>query len=130
MSEVEDEYEVPVFSVFRGIGARVKYTYDFGDNWRHYIVLEKILPADPDVEYPVCTGGKRFCPPDDCGGVWGYYELLYAIRDPNYRHRQALALLGADFDPNAFSADDVNRKFALWRRRRDEQAPGESVGGE
>ncbi|MEV4345300.1 plasmid pRiA4b ORF-3 family protein [Actinoplanes sp. NPDC049596] len=51
---------------------KIQYTYDFGDNWEHEILVEKTTPADPTVAYPLCTGGRRAAPPDDCGGVWGY----------------------------------------------------------
>ena len=48
------------------------YSYDFGDGWVHEIQLEKILPREKDTSYPLCIDGKRACPPEDCGGVWGY----------------------------------------------------------
>ncbi len=62
---------------------RMEYVYDFGDDWQHEIKLEKILPSQEDVTYPRCVAGKRACPPEDCGGVWGYGELLEIISDPS-----------------------------------------------
>ncbi len=50
------------------------YSYDFGDDWRHDIVVEKIVPAEPGVAYPRCTGGRRDAPPEDCGGNWVFNE--------------------------------------------------------
>jgi hypothetical protein len=50
------------------------YAYDFGDDWRHDIVVEKIAPAGPGVAYPRCTGGRREAPPEDCGGIWAFNE--------------------------------------------------------
>jgi hypothetical protein len=79
------------------------YEYDFGDGWEHSVVLESRLPADPRGRYPMCTGGERHCPPEDCGGVDGYEELLAAIRDPRHeRHRELLKWVGGGFDPDAF----------------------------
>ena len=84
-----------------------------------------MLPPEAGQAYPVCVAGKRHGPPDDCGGVWGYYEMLCAIGDPEHRqHGKALNWLGADYDPEAFSVDAVNREFAAMRRRRIE-AEGE-----
>ncbi len=84
------------------------YTYDFGDGWEHKIQLEKILPRDKNVKYPICIAGKRACPPEDCGGVWGYKEFLEAIRDPNHeRHKELLEWVGGEFDPEYFDANEV-----------------------
>ena len=75
----------------------------------------------PEVYHPVCTGGKLACPPEDCGGVPGFYGLLDAISDPGHdQHEKLRDWLGDDFDPKAFSLDDVNRKLAFFHRRRDE----------
>ncbi len=57
------------------------YIYDFGDYWHHEIQLEKILPREKNVNYPVCIKGKRACPPEDCGGVGGYEDLLKIIKN-------------------------------------------------
>jgi hypothetical protein len=52
------------------------YVYDFGDNWEHRIQLEKILPREKNINYPICIKGKRACPPEDCGGIWGYEKSV------------------------------------------------------
>lgn len=59
-----------------------KYEYDFGDSWRHEVLLEGHPPTDPKATYPLCINGKRACPPEDCGGVWGYVDFLEAICIP------------------------------------------------
>lgn len=97
------------------------YTYDFGDNWEHKIQLEKIVPRDKKIEYPVCIAGKRACPPEDCGGIWGYEGLLEAIKDPNHEeHEGMLEWIGGEFDPEHFDVKEVSfgdpderRKFAF-----------------
>jgi len=94
------------------------YTYDMGDFWEHAIVLEKRLPVDPNLKYPACLGGERACPPEDCGGIPGYYDLLEARRDPtDPRHGELLAWVGEEWNPDAFSIDDVNRSLHGRRRR-------------
>ncbi|HSA32110.1 MAG TPA: plasmid pRiA4b ORF-3 family protein [bacterium] len=88
---------------------KMVYEYDFGDGWEHEILLEKILPADPDATYPVCIAGKRNCPPEDCGGPWGYANFLKAIQNPEHEeHEEFLEWIGGEFDPEHFDKDEVN----------------------
>lgn len=92
------------------------YEYDFGDNWSHEILVERILPMEEGVHYPICIKGKRACPPEDCGGVWGYAAMLEAIGDPQheeYDHR--MEWLGDDFDPEFFDLEAVNRELRKIR---------------
>jgi Plasmid pRiA4b ORF-3-like protein len=58
------------------VRTKFQYIYDFGDDWIHDVVLERILPADPEQQYPVCLVGKRNCPPEDVGGIWGYADFF------------------------------------------------------
>jgi len=91
-------------------GQKFSYEYDFGDSWEHELLLEKILESEAGITYPRCLKGKRACPPEDCGGVWGYEELLEVIQDPeNPEHEDMLEWLGDDFDPEEFDLDGVNR---------------------
>jgi len=90
--------------------ATFTYEYDFGDSWEHQIVVEKILPAEPGGQYPVCLAGIRACPPEDCGGVWGYEELLEVISDPLHEEYESMMeWLGGSFDPEEFDINQVNR---------------------
>jgi hypothetical protein len=86
------------------------YEYDFGDGWEHEIVVEKFLPVDPLVKHPVCLAGKRACPPDDCGGVPGYEDILKALKAKKKTEdrQEMLAWLG-DYDPAHFDKEEVNR---------------------
>jgi hypothetical protein len=103
---------------------RFTYEYDFGDSWRHAIEMEAALPAEEGVRYPRCLDGSQACPPEDCGGVYGYYELVEAWRNANETKQDAdseeyddrLEWLGEDFDPEKFSLDDVNRELLRLRR--------------
>lgn len=103
-------------------GGRFLYTYDFGDNWEHLVQVEKVLPPGPGVAYPRCVTGKRACPPEDVGGIWGYQEFLEAIEDPDHEeHESLLEWVGGEFDPEAFDSRAVNAALAVlgpspWER--------------
>jgi len=85
------------------------YVYDFGDNWIHKIQLEKILPTEKNINYPICIKGKRTCPPEDCGGIWGYEELLEIIRNPNHEEYEEMReWVGGEFDPEHFDVKEVS----------------------
>jgi hypothetical protein len=108
--ETEDERGVRLSQVARGPRATFIYEYDFGDSWEHEILVENVSPATPGARYPVCLAGARACPPEDCGGIWGYAELLEIIRDPDHpEHAEMQEWLGSDFDPESFDLDEVNR---------------------
>jgi hypothetical protein len=93
-------------------GARLSYDYDFGDDWEHRISVEKIFPAEPGVVYPRCVTGRRACPPEDCGGMYGFYELLQAAADPQHpEHERAQEIL-PDYDPAHFDLDRANRRLS------------------
>lgn len=116
---VENERTVRLSGVLGRVGAKAIYTYDLGDSWEHGLVLEKRLPADPNTAYPVCTGGQLACPPEDCGGIEGFYDLLDTLGDPAHdRYDELRDWLGEDYDPDAFSVDDVNRMLTPLRRHR------------
>ncbi len=84
------------------------YVYDFGDDWRHKLTLEKVTPEKEDVTYPLCSGGKNACPPEDCGGLPGYYGYLEILSNPeNEGYQEVLEWLGEDFDPEEFEPEDV-----------------------
>jgi len=84
------------------------YLYDFGDDWEHQIELQKIIPKKRGISYLVCTNGKRACPPEDCGGIWGYEELLKIIKDPTHEeYEEIMEWLGGKFDPEYFEARKV-----------------------
>jgi hypothetical protein len=114
---IGSERSTPLSAVLQRKGAKMIYTYDLGDFWEHRIVLEKQLLSDPEAIYPVCTGGERACPPEDCGGVPGYDNLVDAIPDPNHPDHVELSAWSSGFNPEAFSVDEVNRVFSSRRRR-------------
>jgi len=99
LDEVLSKGEVKSFS----------YEYDFGDGWIHSIVAEKTMPLEQDKYYPVCIKGKLNCPPEDCGGLYGYYNLLEIISNKKHpEYKEMIEWMGGRFDPNEFEIDDVN----------------------
>lgn len=87
------------------------YIYDFGDDWQHKIVLEKILPLDAQQSLPFCVAGKGACPPEDCGGIYGYYDLLRVLADPNDEEYEDMLEWAGELHPEVFSAAEANEIF-------------------
>lgn len=96
-------------------GGKFSYMYDFGDGWEHTISVQKILPLDTSVPLPACTGGKRNCPPEDCGGVYGYYAVLKKASDPqDPEHNEIVEWLGV-YDPEEFDLQFADSKVKKYR---------------
>ena len=109
----EDDSKI---SVTKAIRTRKEflYEYDFGDSWIHTIVVEKKIPV---LKKPiVCTGGEMACPPEDCGGLWGYYDKLAAINDKEHPDHEEFAEWLGKFDPEAFDINAVNKSLARLAR--------------
>ena len=89
--------------VLEDIGTKtLRYLYDFGDGWEHTITVERLADPEPGVRYPRLIEVSNRCPPEDCGGPWGYAEFLEAIKDPKHeRHAELTEWIGDDFDPDA-----------------------------
>ena len=114
--EGEDEDAITLAEVCPKVKSKLTYEYDFGDGWEHTIEVQKIEEPKPGVEYPVCLAGKLACPPEDCGGIYGYYHMLDVVADPDHEeHDDLVEWLGDDFDPEAFDIDEVNDMLAPWR---------------
>lgn len=107
---IEEQY-VPVFEVLKNEKDKLLYTYDFGDNWEHEVLLEKILPYDGTTILPLCIKGVRACPPEDIGGIPGYQRFLEIMADPEHEeHAEMREWFGIvdDFDATFFDLPDVN----------------------
>jgi len=106
--EPVNEKKVKLSELIREEKVKFLYTYDFGDDWRHELLVEKIMPAEKGKRYPVCVKGKRACPPEDCGGVWGYYDLMEAREHPDDPQCQELLEWAGEFDPEEFDVGAIN----------------------
>ncbi|MCW5881482.1 MAG: plasmid pRiA4b ORF-3 family protein [Anaerolineae bacterium] len=114
--DARDERRVKLGQIVPQVGDWFVYEYDMGDGWQHAIVVEKVLPAEPGVRYPLCVAGERACPPEDVGGVWGYEGFLEAIRDPKHpEHEDMLDWIGGEFDPEAFDLAAINHYLSQLR---------------
>lgn len=115
--DIRDERKATLADVLSHGGDRLDYEYDFGDSWRHRIVLEAIETGDPDDAYPRCTDGAGRCPPEGVGGVHGYTDLKRALASPDDdQHAEVLEWMGLedarDFDAAAFDLDRANAAIA------------------
>jgi hypothetical protein len=97
--EMMDEREVTLGDLIKRKDQKLLDEYDMGDGWEHEILVEQLLDPEEGVLYPVCTAGRRACPPEDCGGVWGYEELLGALADPDHPDHEDIAEWAGDFGP-------------------------------
>jgi hypothetical protein len=91
----------------------IDYTYDFGDGWEHRLTVIDVRAGQPGVSYPRYIGGERNGPPEDCGGIPGFYELLEAITDPTHPSHAHLKEWAGDYDP--ITLDALPIKYALGR---------------
>lgn len=108
MDDMKDETKVRLHQIAPAEKSRFRYQYDFGDDWSHLVVVERIIPADVWIQVPLCMSGKRACPPEDCGGPWRYVELLAAISGQAHPDHDADLGWAAGLEPEAFDRDAVN----------------------
>ena len=109
-----DSSKAKLSDYFNTKGDKIRYIYDFGDDWTHTITLKKILPID--VIHPHLLNGAGKCPPEDCGGVWGYSGILEILSDPEhgeYEELRELLMLeeGEQWNPEEFDIQMINNKF-------------------
>lgn len=125
--------KVRLRDVLKSAGRVMDYTYDFGDNWEHRLTFSPVRPGDPEAEYPRYVAGERCAPPEDCGGVPGFYDALEILADPAHPDHADVADFFEGFDPDhideqvpGFALSRIARRRnaakATWRRRTDPDA--------
>jgi pRiA4b ORF-3-like protein len=110
-----DEKKPQVAEVLRREGEALKYQYDFGDDWEHEVVLERVMPANGRPSHPICLVGERRCPPEDVGGVSGYQEFLEAIFDPTHEEYEHYRKWAGGHFLDEFDLNAVNQKLSRMR---------------
>jgi hypothetical protein len=109
MENTKNSRTVRLDKILRGEKSKIQYEYDFGDSWKHEILLDKILTPNDTSQIPKCIAGKRNCPPEDCGGIWGYEEMLEILKQPDHEDYEGfIDWLGEGFDPAFYDMDRIN----------------------
>lgn len=115
-STVLDEERYTLANLAPAARRKIIYEYDFGDSWEHELTVEKILPPDPSFKHSVCLAGAMACPPEDCGGIQGFSNLLASLADPKAEdHEELKDWLGESFDPAEFHLERVNADLAKYK---------------
>jgi len=109
-----DERRVKLISIVPQAKISFRYIYDFGDDWVHDVKVEAILPPEPDGRYPVCLEGANACPPEDSGGLYGYYEKLRIMNDPKDPEYEDIKEWMGRFDPLSFNLEAINRSLRRY----------------
>lgn len=115
----EDEDAAQLADVAPAAKSKLFYLYDMGDSWEHEILVEKRVDPEPGSPILQCIAGEGACPPEDSGGLWGYYDKLEALKDPDHEyHDETVEWLGADYNPDAFDLPHVNRDLSKMARNK------------
>ena len=118
LQEVYPGWEIWVLAYFNDLGIEAKYLYDYGDDWNHTVKLEGYIHREKNIKYPICIDGARACPPEDCGGVRGYYNVIETLSDPgHYDYEDMIKWAGKDWDPEKFSPSEVKfeNPYKRWK---------------
>ena len=115
-SEMIEERGQRLGKLLHEAGGSFLYEYDFGDGWTHGVELAEDVDVAALAGLPTCIDGANACPPEDCGGSWGYEEFLAAIGDPKHEdHESLMEWIGGEFDPGAFDLEEVNAALRQLR---------------
>lgn len=110
-----DESKTRLAQVLKSDREAMVYQYDFGDNWQHQVLLERIIPANDVVKTPICLGGERRCPPEDVGGVFGYEAFLEVIVDPTHEEYEHYVEWAGGHFLDKFDLKAVNKTLSEMR---------------
>lgn len=112
IEDSRDSHKVKVNSILRMEAEKIKYEYDFGDGWMHEVLLEKVFPLDFPSQIPCCVTGRGNCPPEDCGGIWGFEGIKAILSNPKHdQYDETLEWVGGPFDPSYFNKDEINERL-------------------
>lgn len=112
MGPITDVKELSVGDVFTKVGTTAVYEYDFGDSWMHHLELvDRSIHPTQEV-LPLVISGENACPPEDCGGIHGYKELLEVFKNPKHpEYKETREWVGSTFNPTKFNVDICNKEL-------------------
>ncbi len=114
--EVADDKELKLSELFNAPKIKMIYEYDFGDGWEHQLLLEKIIKNAPAGHQPVCIFGEMNCPPEDCGGMPGFKDLLKVIKDQNHpEHEDMIEWIGEGYEADCFDLTVINDNLKNYK---------------
>lgn len=117
LEEVYPGWEISVMEYFNVPGIEAKYEYDYGDSWVHNVKLEGYIYKEKGLKYPHCLDGERACPPEDCGGIPGYNNLVKILSDRKHpEYKEIRRWLGDKWMPDHFNREDVkfDNPYKRW----------------
>lgn len=113
--DAADDKETSLQAIFDSPGTTMVYEYDFGDGWKHDLELETIVEKKPSQQYPFCLEGELNCPPEDCGGIPGFYEMMKVLKNKRHpEHKETKEWLGDLYDPKSFDLKAVNENLKTY----------------
>jgi hypothetical protein len=114
--DIADDKDVALSAIFDKPKISMEYEYDFGDSWEHDLILEKIIESDLNRNYPNCLEGKMNCPPEDSGGIFGFYENMKIFKNKKHReHKEIKEWIGKDYNPDFFDLQTVNENLKSYK---------------
>ena len=117
-----EEERVQILTEAFSPGACVAYTYDFGDNWEHRLTVSDVRQGEPGIAYPRFIDGERDCPPEDCGGIPGFYEMLEARADPTHPDHVEITEWLDEYDPDELDVFPIQVALGRIAARRNAAA--------
>jgi hypothetical protein len=114
---IADANEVTLETLLMKEGTQFSYLYDFGDHWQHTVIVEKLLKKEEGKIYPICREGSLRSPPEDCGSIPGFYNLLEILKDKKHpEYKETKTWLGRGYDPEKFDLEKVNKELPKFKK--------------
>lgn len=111
--QIQDDRKFKIKDVLNASQKTLKYLYDMGDSWMHIIKLENFDKENTLVKAPYCVAGEGNCPPEDCGGVPGYYHMLEVLKKPKSKeYKELIEWLGGKYDPDHIDIAEINEMLS------------------
>jgi hypothetical protein len=107
---IEDDRDVALADLDPETRERFTYSYHFGEGWQVEIKIEKALALAKGQSYPACLAGERAGPPEDCGGLEAYHDMLACLKEPDTDlGREWREWVGPDYDAASCDLEKINK---------------------